>query len=83
MNLFCIVLEHKKNKTKRDDCGLLEGPGVRKNTVSIQAEEVEVVGEDRFQEVYLNSRLNRKPNTEAVFKKGQNRPYFLRKQHLR
>ena len=41
------------------------------NTVSIQGEEVEVE-ENRCLEVYLDSRLGWKYNTEAVFRKGQN-----------
>ena len=39
---------------------------------------MEVVKEYRYLGVHLDSRLDWKCNTEAVYKKGHNRLYFLR-----
>ena len=49
------------------------------NTVSIQVEEVKVDEEYKYPRVHLDSRLDWKCNIEAVYKKGHNTLYFLRK----
>ena len=49
------------------------------NTISILGEEVEVVEGYRYLGVHLDNRLDWKCNTEAVYRKGQSRLYFLRK----
>ena len=58
------------NKTKKM---IVDFGGPEVNKVSMQGEEVEVVEEYRYLRVYLNSRLNWKCNTEAVFMKGHTR----------
>ena len=55
----------------------------RKRTTSqplrILGEEVDVVEDYKYQGVDIDNRLNWKTNTEAVYKKGMSRLYFLRK----
>ena len=45
----------------------------------IGGEEVEVVEDYKYLGVTINNRLDWKSNTEAVYKKGMSRLYFLRK----
>ena len=52
---------------------------IKWNTISILGEEVEVVEGYRYLGVHLDNRLDWKCNTEAVYRKGQSRLYFLRK----
>ena len=56
----------------------------RRTTVStrplkIMGEEVEVVEDYKYLGVHLNNRLDWRTNTNAVYKKGMSRLYFLRK----
>ena len=44
---------------------------------SIMGEEVDVVEEYKYLGVHLDSRLDGRHNTDAVYKKGQSRLYFL------
>ncbi|MED6269952.1 hypothetical protein CHARACLAT_004778 [Characodon lateralis] len=45
-------------------------------------EELEVMEEYKYLDVHLYNRLDWRCNSEAVFKKGQSRLYFLRKSGL-
>ncbi|KAI4896520.1 hypothetical protein NFI96_029536, partial [Prochilodus magdalenae] len=47
--------------------------------VTIDGEEVEVVGTYKYLGVHLDNKLDWSSNTSAVFKRGQSRLYFLRK----
>ena len=51
----------------------------KSNNISIMGEEVEVVEEYKYLGVHLDNRLDWRCNTYAVYKKGQNRLYFLKK----
>ena len=50
------------------------------NTISMLGEEVEVVEGYRYLGDHLDNRLDWKCITEAVYRKGKSRLYFLRKQ---
>lgn len=49
------------------------------NTIYILGKEVEAVEGYKYLGVLLNNKPNWKCNTEAFYRKGQNRLYFLRK----
>ena len=54
----------------------------RKSTpipVSINGEEVEMVDTYKFLGVHLNNKLDWSDNTEALYRKGQSRLFFLRR----
>ncbi len=51
--------------------------GAKADTVSILGEEVEVVESCRYLGVHLDNRLDWRCNTEAAYRKGQSKLYFL------
>ena len=51
----------------------------RSNPFSINETEVDIVDEYKYLGVHIDHKLNWTKNTEAIFTKGQSRPYFLRR----
>ena len=45
----------------------------------ILGEDIAMVDDYKYLGMHIESKLNWRTNTEAVYKKGKSRPYFLRK----
>ena len=53
----------------------------KSDSISIKGKEVKVVEEFKYLCVYLDNKMEWRCNTDAVYKKGQSRLYFLQAIH--